>query len=224
MSGTYSFENMKDRLDFLWKTCVVQQEHEKFKSLNAAISLILQQKNNYLIVAEKTGVPWYLIAALHSKECSSRMSHSLHNGEPWSKVTTLVPKGRGPFNSWVESAIDALTMKKALFPNDGNWTIERVLYFALCYNGLGYNVYHPEINSPYLWSGTNHYIKGGYVADGKWDSEHIIKNHGVAVLINILLGAIPAKPISQKPEPTIKIPETKIRLTFWQKIKSFFNA
>ena len=101
-------------------------------------------------------------------------------------VTTIVPKGKGPFATWEASAIDVMKMKRRLIDEvtetDGTmWSKQGMLWFAEKYNGMGYRSKH--INSPYLWAGTTAYAKGGFPRDGHYDPEHVVKNIGVAVFI-----------------------------------------
>src|SRR5882724_3503988 len=59
-------------------------------------------KARYLAVAAKTGVPWFFIAVVHEREASQSWRGSLAQGDPWDQVSTHVPAGRGPFQSWEE--------------------------------------------------------------------------------------------------------------------------
>ena len=52
-------------------------------------------------------------------------------------------------------------------------------------NGFGYR--RKGINTPYLWSFTNHYRKGKYIADGKYSTEAVSKQVGAAILLKLLL-------------------------------------
>ncbi len=45
-------------------------------------------------VAEKTGVPWELIGAIHFRESSLDFNKCLHNGDPLGQKTVRVPAGR----------------------------------------------------------------------------------------------------------------------------------
>jgi len=49
------------------------------------------------------------------------------------------------------------------------------------YNGIGYAA--RGLASPYLWSGTDQYIRGKYVADGVFDPSVVDKQLGCAGLI-----------------------------------------
>lgn len=151
---------------------------------------IIPHFSRYEAVEKETKVHRKLIAALHHKEASGRFSRCLHNGQLWSKVTTIVPKGRGPFKSWEYAAIDALNLKSSMLTTMNiktvdDWTIEKALYYAERYNGMGYR--NKKINSPYLWSGSpNTYTKGGYKFDGIYDENHVIKNIGIAIILKKL--------------------------------------
>ena len=60
-----------------------------------------------------------------------------------------------------------------------------MLYRFEANNGMGYR--KRSVATPYLWSFTNHYDKGKFVADGKYDAEAISKQVGAAVLLKELL-------------------------------------
>src|ERR1700754_4305793 len=62
----------------------------------------------YQAIEAKTGVPWFFIAVAHQRESSQDWSRSLAQGDPWNKVSTHIPKGRGPFASFEAAAVDAL--------------------------------------------------------------------------------------------------------------------
>jgi lysozyme family protein len=49
------------------------------------------------------------------------------------------------------------------------------------FNGFGYRV--KGINSPYLWSFSNHYSKGKFTRDGFFDPNAVSKQIGAAVLL-----------------------------------------
>jgi lysozyme family protein len=67
-----------------------------------------------------------------------------------------------------------------------------MLYRFEKYNGFGYR--RRGIVSPYLWSFSNQYTKGKYIADGKWSSEAVSRQCGAALLVKELVaqGAIAA--------------------------------
>ncbi len=112
----------------------------------------------------------------------------LHNGDPLTARTVQVPKGRPiagtpPF-TFLASAIDALKYKK--FDTLTSWDLPQLLYRFEKYNGFGYRDHH-QIHSPYLWSGSNHYTKGKYVADGRYSPTAVSKQIGAAVILRRLV-------------------------------------
>lgn len=137
----------------------------------------------YYSVADRTGVPMDLIFAIHYRESECSFEACLQNGERiigTGKKTKEVPANRGPFKTWEESAIDALLMKRNLFPK--SWSLASKLEFAEKYNGLGYR-YTNEF-SPYVFAGTNfHDETGKYVSDGKYNPAAPEKQLGVAAIL-----------------------------------------
>ena len=168
----------------LWSKAHLKDDALSKKKLMLYSSKILANIKRYQFIQKETGVPWQLIAAIHGLEASFRFDACLHNGDPLGVKTTHVPKGLGPFFTWEASAIDVLHRKHVEKIKD--WSIPQCLKFAEAYNGTGYLRKHPEINSPYLWSFTNLYTKGKYVADGKYDSNAVSKQVGVAAVLLIL--------------------------------------
>lgn len=165
------YQNMYDTMKFT-----------RSSAINNTATKIIQNKDKYLAVQNKTGVPWYWIGAIHMRESSNDFRGVLHNGEKTigtGRKTVLVPKGRGPFSTWEEAAIDALQLKGLQKISD--WSIPRMLYEAERYNGWGYT--WRKVNSPYVWGGTNHQQLGKYVADGVWSSTAKDTQLGVAPVI-----------------------------------------
>jgi len=132
----------------------------------------LKYTSRYLAVEHYTGVPAKVICAIHALECSLSFTKILHNGENLKDVerrgTIYVPKGvgKGKGWSWESAAVDALTREASKFPD--KWDIAGTLDFLERFNGLGYRKYHKNVNTPYLWSGTQHYIKGKYTEKRNW--------------------------------------------------------
>jgi lysozyme family protein len=160
---------------------VVKQSND----LDWALNTIANSKSRYLAVEEDTDVPWYFVAALHYMESSLDFRRNLHNGEPWNAVTTRVPSGRGPFKSWHDSAVDALKCDGLfeLMPLS-EWTFEDMLKWAESYNGEGY--YRRGVMSPYVWSWTQHYTGGLYLADHVYFAHKKQMSGGVAAIMSEL--------------------------------------
>lgn len=153
---------------------------------------LVAAKSRYQAVERKTGVPWYFIAVAHQRESSQNWNGSLAQGDPWNQVSTHVPKGRGPFNSWEDAAVDALVNCPPYAANNKDWSIGGLLTMLERYNGLGYasgpkdieteKVYPPQ-PSPYIWSGTNQYVSGKYVRDHVFKPDVVDRQLGCAGLL-----------------------------------------
>lgn len=155
------------------------------------IGRILAHKDEYLYIQSETGVPWMLVAAIHARESSNKFNTYLHNGELLGKPTTLVPKGIFfGANQWKEAAVDAVTRIKtsknefsSLNPNS---SLGEMALFAEAYNGPGYR--NRGITSPYVYSGTDKYTSGKYVADHVFDASAVDQQLGVMPIILALRG------------------------------------
>ena len=157
------------------------------KSADQIVGRILVNKARYESIAHKfpnPGLKWWLIAVIHYMECNLNFNCYLGNGQPFNKRTTIVPKGRGAFKSFEEGAIDAIKLQG--LDKVGDWSIGNVLYILEGYNGYGYSLYR-GINSPYLWSGTNHYTSGKYIFDGTYKADAVSNQIGAAILLKKLL-------------------------------------
>jgi lysozyme family protein len=147
---------------------------------------LLRYKPRYDEVAAIVGAPWWFIGIVHAMEASFNFAGHLHNGDPLTARTVQVPRGRpvkwNPPSDWVSSAVDAITGEGHAHQSD--WSIARTLFRFEGYNGFGY---HPRgINSPYLWSFSNHYSKGKFVKDGVFNPNAVSAQCGAAVMLRAL--------------------------------------
>jgi lysozyme family protein len=174
----------KNNYEKLFSSCIIKES--KYPEIDKIVSKMVLNKDRYESVGTKLNIPWYVIAIIHSMEASLKFDTHLHNGDPLNQRTVQVPAGRpkigNPPFTWEESAKDALVYDKLNTWTD--WSIAGILYKLELYNGLGY--YRQGINSPYLWSYSNHYTKGKYVQDGRYDPIAISKQCGAAVLLRRL--------------------------------------
>jgi lysozyme family protein len=122
----------------------------------------------FAAVSQVTGVPVVWLAATLEREASGRLTSYLGNGQSLHRRTTIVPKGRGPFATWSAGAIDALKLLHLdqVAGREG-WTLESACYHWEAWNGFGPRA--RGIHTGYLWAGTDHYARGKYVSDGRWD-------------------------------------------------------
>jgi lysozyme family protein len=168
-----------------------------------------EAKARYQAVSAKTGVPWAFIAVAHERESSQNWNGSLAQGDPWNKVSTHVPAGRGPFKSWEDAAVDALVSCAPRAALNKDWSIGGTLTMLEQYNGLGYaNKGRP---SPYIWSGTDQYVSGKYIRDGVYDPNTVDQQLGCAGLLLAMMqldptitftGAVLKPPPAPKPPPS----------------------
>ncbi len=157
----------------------------KLAEVDRLVDKIAENRLRYEKVASALRIPWFFVAAVHCMEASMRFDRHLHNGDPLTARTVQVPAGRplvwNPPNDWESSADDALRLRKLDKVTD--WSLSSLLYQLEGYNGFGYRRFHPDVLTPYLWSFSNHYTMGKYVADGTWDPNAVSKQCGCAVLL-----------------------------------------
>jgi lysozyme family protein len=183
MSKVKFTEALRTEYDNLFNSCNIRPE--RVSAVDAIVSKLLANRNRYEQVGENTGIPWFFTAVIHNMEASLSFTRHLHNGDPLTGRTFHVPKGRpakgNPPFTWEESAVDALNLRKLGAQTD--WSLTGLLYRIEGYNGWGYRLYHSHVLSPYLWSFSNHYKSGKYVADGTWSDTAVSKQCGAVVLL-----------------------------------------
>jgi len=166
----YIASNAKLDKDGLYST-VLWYQKEAFKN-----------RSRYENVGNSLGIPWWFIAALHMRESGMNFAGVLHNGDEilgTGRLTYRVPKGRGPFDTWEASAIDALKMKG--FHMKKAWSLGDACAYSERFNGLGYR--NKGEYSPYVCAGTSfHDETGKYVSDGRYSRSAVEKQPGVLAL------------------------------------------
>ncbi len=156
---------------------------DKMTEVNEVVERILHFKNLYAPIAAQSTVPWYVIAVIHNMECGLDFTKHLHNGDSLKRRTVNEPEGRPktgqpPF-AFDVSALDALEYDK--FTTWRDWSIGGICYKLEGFNGWGYRA--QKINSPYLWSYSNLYTSGKYIADKKWSKAAVSRQCGAAVIL-----------------------------------------
>jgi lysozyme family protein len=146
-----------------------------------------QGRAAYEQVGAELSIPWAFIGITHGMECGFSFTCHLHNGDPLKACTVQVPKGRPtngqpPF-TWSQSARDALIYKG--YHEVTDWRPAHMLYLFERYNGMGYR--RRGLASPYLWSYSNLYEKGKFVADGHFDPDAVSKQCGAALMLKAVL-------------------------------------
>jgi lysozyme family protein len=174
---------LRNEYDNLFNSCIIRPA--SVQAVDQIVATLIVNKSRYQAISGVTNIPWYFVAVIHNMEAGLSFARHLHNGDPLTGRTFHVPAGRpvkgNPPFSWEDSAVDALNMRKLNTKTD--WSLAGTLYQLEGYNGFGYRLKHPSVLTPYLWSFSNHYIRGKYVADGTWSDIAVSKQCGAAVLL-----------------------------------------
>lgn len=143
---------------------------------------ILTRRSVYDRIAAFTKVPWWFTGPIHYRESALNLGTYLGNGQLLGHMTTIAPKGRGPFfgpNAFFDGAVDAYRLLH--FDKVVDWGIGNALYLAEEWNGEGYHLH--GIPSPYVWGGTNIQVPGKYISDGRFAAGVWDIQLGVAAII-----------------------------------------
>jgi lysozyme family protein len=153
--------------------------------------------NNYprydgcVSLAKGRGPPRWFYGLVHMRESSFNFSTFLGNGQGLNRVTTIEPRGEGPFvgpQAFERGAVRAMDIEG--FLGDADWGIARTLWRLEKYNGFGYHSH--GVNSPYLWSGTTAYgppeARGGkFVRDHDFRPDVVDTQLGSATVLKVLM-------------------------------------
>lgn len=161
-------------------------------ALDVSVETFRRNAERYerITAMRENGVPAAVIFCLHQRESSGNFRCHPHEGSPLTGRTRFVPKGRLPLPAnppftFEQSAADAYYVCDKL--DRVNWKdVQTALQGIESFNGLGYQNNHPDVPSPYLWSGTNLYRRGKYTGDGHFDHFAVDKQLGcVAILLRL---------------------------------------
>ena len=182
-----NFADIADEYRQSFDSC--QARPERSAAIDGTCALIKQGRARYEALGTRLGIPWMFIGIIHSLESSCNFKLHLHNGDPLTQRTVRVPAGRPitgqpPF-TWEQSAEDALRMKG--FVGLADWSIASMLFRWESYNGMGYRT--RGLPSPYLWSFSNLYTKGRFVADHQFDPNAVSGQAGAGRLLKELQAA-----------------------------------
>lgn len=185
----------------LWSSAVLRPGYAKW--IDLVLEKVLPYQSRYEAVAAGmgNGMPWWAVMNWHVMEAGGKehpFRFHLHCGDPLWARTVNVPRGRPKQNprggsrppsvdnpyTWEESALDCL-INVCKFQSITDWSIGNFLWISEKFNGLGYRRY--KINTPYVWSYTNHYGDqphvGKFIADGRFDKNTISKQAGCAAYL-----------------------------------------
>ncbi len=182
MSG-FDFDELKAEYD----QDIANYKPTRSSEAIATAKRLLPNKARFLAVQQVTGVPALWLMPVFERENPSFNSY-FGNGDPLHSVTVDVPKGRGPFNTWEDGAIDALRLDDMDDVHDWSWPMA-------CYQWEKWNGFGPRRHGKptgYVWSGTNIYQGGKYVADGVWSRGTWDKQLGTFIIARALSEADPS--------------------------------
>jgi len=182
--ATFSLtDSLRTEYKALFDSCTINPARSA--EVETLVNRLIANRARYEAVGGPLGIPWHFVAVIHNMEASQDFTKHLHNGDPLTARTRQVPAGRpktgNPPFTWEASATDALTLDG--FNGWTDWSVAGALFKLERFNGSGYRLYHPQVKSPYLWSFSNHYTKGKYVADGTWSDTATSAQCGAAVLL-----------------------------------------
>lgn len=139
----------------------------------------IAHKAEYQHVEDATGVPWSMVAVIHRRESDGDFGTYLGNGQPLRMRTTRTPSNRGPFNSFLAGAVDALRLDGLTDVKD--WRLEKQLFWMTSFNGWGYWI--KNMPSPYIFGGTSIQVRGKYTSDRVFDPFVMDTQPGCAPLL-----------------------------------------
>lgn len=178
------FRDLGGEYQAYFAACVPDPAH--VRDLQFFTGTLQKSRPTYESVGSDLAIPWYFIGLLHGMECEFDFGAHLHNGNPLTARTVDEPRGRPPTGSppftWQASARDALTFHH--FDHQADWSLPRILYRLEAYNGFGYRF--RRLPSPYLWSFSNLYKAGKFIADNVFDPTEVSQQCGAAVALRAL--------------------------------------
>jgi len=214
-----------------WKTMVVKPEARRQALHFAARALVYKDKYVDLVAQIKRiynlDIPWWFVPLVHERECTrgvDNWSCNIAQGTPFSQHSRIKPYN-GPFSSWRVAAIQALVNEAPKAARNTNWSGGGTMTIGEQYNGLGYARMGKP--SPYIWSGTQHYVSGKYVRDGKYSAKCVDTQLGMAVALKALMeldptiqldGDLPAQ------DKTARKSETAVGTGIFASILAFINT
>lgn len=183
----FTFDQVKKGYANLWDQAQIKPQFAAIATSTAkrvqALYSIFKE------VEAATGVPWFMVGVILYRESDLNVNTYLGNGQSLHRVTTEVPAGRGPFDSFLAGAIDAIKLQ-GMYRLDVVWSIELILYWTEKLNGLGY--FSHGINSPYLWSWTTLYTHGKFTSDHGFDPNFTDPQGGCVAILKALFEIDPA--------------------------------
>lgn len=143
-------------------------------------------------------VPWWFIAIVSEREYGGppHWDKQLGQGDSLARPSVHEPRGMGPylshpgditpgFDAWTRCCVDVLENSAPHAAKWTNWGVGGVMTLFEEYNGLGYAA--RGVPSAYVWSGTDQYHSGKYVADHVYRDGVIDVQEGCAPILSVMM-------------------------------------
>lgn len=153
-------------------------------------------------------VPWWFIAIVSEREYGGppHWDRQLGQGDLLDRKSRHDPAGMGPYlahpgdttpgnDAWTRCCVDVLQNSAPFAAKWTLWTVGGVMTLFEEYNGLGYAA--RGVPSAYVWSGTDQYVSGKYVADHVYRAGVVDVQEGCAPILSMMMAL----------DPTIKFAE-----------------
>ena len=169
------------------------------------LDLAQQHASEWTEVEERTGVPRLWGIAGFERESSSDYACSPAQGDRWDEISRNVPRGLGPYRCWGDACVAAYGIDHLDAVGKSGWTWTRACYEGELFNGFGPRAHGRRTG--YLWSWSNIYDGGKYVADndwhpGEWDQQcGIVPMMAELLLLDSSLALADALPAQCLPPP-----------------------
>lgn len=148
-------------------------------------------------------VAWWFTAIVSEREYGGppRWDRQLGQGDPLDQVSRHDPAGRGPFishvtdttpgnDAWTRCCLDALIDCAPHAARWTDWSPGGTMTIWEEYNGLGYAAH--GVPSAYVWSGSDQYVSGKYVADHDYRANVVDVQEGCAPLLSRMMAIDPS--------------------------------
>lgn len=162
-----------------------------------------QGVTDHLVAMKYQPVPWWFIAVVSEREYGGppRWDRQLGQGDRLDAVSVHDPKGRGPFlshpgdvtpgnDAWTRCCLDALINCGPYAAKWDDWSAGGALTLWEEYNGLGYAA--RGVPSAYVWSGTDQYVSGKYIADHVYNASAMDVQEGCAPILSMMMALDPS--------------------------------
>lgn len=168
-------------------------------ALDVAVKLFERNEKRYQFIEgmKPNGVPAPVLFCLHYRESDNNFRCHAHEGSPLTHRTRDEPKNRLPHPdppfTFEQSAFDAYYVCEHPPLDRIDWSnLQASLDKMESFNGFGYR--SRGIAPPYLYSGTNLYQRGKFIADHRFSSTAVDGQLGcVAILLRMRERGIPIK-------------------------------